>query len=414
MAKGGLWRTTRRSARCKRKVRRRRKRPNGVRPRQSRRYDVSSSGPRSDPGKGTRTWSPRPSTAFRIGWTRFPGRTTSPTRTTRANPRSTRRYSIWPRPFGRMKYPTIARLLRPCRSAFGPNCSDISPGNGSTAGLRATGTTTPGSALFWADSPQSRSAPRSCRTAIPLDSRSILPYTPPYANPDVRQSRRTSGFSVGAPPMLIRRETLQAVRPATTTDDTRYFLAGIQILPSGACVATDGHVLIKASEPYPLENADFPTVPGMPADTTEPSAPILIASDVAEKLIKATAKRTPIEVLKTIQVMTNGDGSSYAVATDLAVPIVVKLTPDPVRTFPTFERVIPDSDRPTVTIVLGVPVLETLIKSAKAIGATSIRFTLPTEAKCQSKAQGVINTAITATYKSADVEVFAVAMPMVI
>lgn len=211
--------------------------------------------------------------------------------------------------------------------------------------------------------------------------------------------------------MLIRRETLQAVRPATTAEDTRYFLAAIQIEPTGVCVATNGHILIKASEASPMPAEDFPIVPGVPEHTTAPTGPILMSADIADRLCKATPKGPrAMPVLRTVQITTNGDGSSYAAATDLTVPIVVKLTPDG-QNFPAYDRVIP-KDRPTLAIVLGVPVLEVLIKSAKAIGATSIRLELPTGSECLSKTHGTINTAITATYHGADVEALAVLMPM--
>jgi hypothetical protein len=244
--------------------------------------------------------------------------------------------------------------------------------------------------------------------------------------------------------MLLKRELLSTVRPAVTDADTRYTLSSIQINPNGAVVATNGHILIKATELHPIPNADFPVVPGVPECVTDPTAPILLPADLADRLIKAMPKRSSLPALYTVSVTVNGDGSAYAAATDLQAPTVAKLTPEEGQTFPAYDRVFPDKDRPVVSILLGIPVLEVLIKSAKAAGAKGIKLALPTQAKYQEtdtdgkdhafnpvdyrdrdhcnvcgesrkaheRPTGLISSQITATYRGSDVDAIAVVMPM--
>lgn len=63
--------------------------------------------------------------------------------------------------------------------------------------------------------------------------------------------------------MIIRRELLQAVLPATSSDNTRYYLKGVQVDPAKhTATATDGHVLLIATDTAPFPDEDFPAVPG--------------------------------------------------------------------------------------------------------------------------------------------------------
>lgn len=50
--------------------------------------------------------------------------------------------------------------------------------------------------------------------------------------------------------MIITKQMLQAVLPATEKNDTRYFLNGILVEPDGTCVTTNGHVLLRATQEY--------------------------------------------------------------------------------------------------------------------------------------------------------------------
>jgi hypothetical protein len=211
--------------------------------------------------------------------------------------------------------------------------------------------------------------------------------------------------------MLIRRQALQAALAAATTNtDTRYNLNAVQIEPpapltdvdrahiladyyttnadatedgAAAClaawiaehpqpsraVATDGHVLIIATDRSPLPDHDFPTIPNGPETHGEPTEPILIGADIAQRLIKGTMKgKRSIPVLETIRIAKNSqDGAHVVASTDLVTPTVTTIHDDETR-FPAYRRVIPavSRTRPTVRVCLAVDVLQTLIKAAIA------------------------------------------------
>jgi hypothetical protein len=173
-------------------------------------------------------------------------------------------------------------------------------------------------------------------------------------------------------------------------------------------------MLIKASDRAPLPEADYPTIPNAPFHGNV-DTPVLLPADIAKRLIDASGKpkrHGNLEVLQSIQVGRNGsDDTAVCSATDLQVPVSVSITPDPGKRFPEYSRVMPKPDRPAISIVLGVPVLETLIKSAKAIGATTVRVDLPTETTYHEKGTTIVSNAIQVTYKSGDIECTAVLMP---
>jgi hypothetical protein len=193
--------------------------------------------------------------------------------------------------------------------------------------------------------------------------------------------------------VIIRREVLKAVLPATTADDTRYMLNGVQIRPDGAVVATDGHVLLIARDSHPQPDEEFPSGGTLPAFTGNPAAPIVVARDLINKLIAAMPKKSSIPILGSVQVSANGDGGAVVSAKDLQVPCTVHVPKETDgRQFPPYDRVLPADDRPELRVCLAVNVLEALIKAAKAVqggeklstGGT-ITFALPTEPQHQGK-----------------------------
>lgn len=211
--------------------------------------------------------------------------------------------------------------------------------------------------------------------------------------------------------MIIRRETLKAVLPATSKDDSRLFTQSILIEPDGLIVATNGHVLLTAKDRSPFDPADFPS--GRGVNTNSPEKAVLIEGTAAERLIAATPKKTTIPILAAVRVGQDEKGP-FATATDLTIPATVDLQavdgPDAPR-FPDWRRVMPKAaeDRATVKVCLGVPVLEVLIKAAKAASAQRgngpfITFEIPT-------AGGVCLTPISVTINGADVVVDGCIMP---
>lgn len=213
--------------------------------------------------------------------------------------------------------------------------------------------------------------------------------------------------------MIIRREVLKSVQAAVCKDDTRWALGNVQVQPDGACVATDGHVLLIGRDRSPHDAADFPTA-NLPEFSGEPSAAVLLPSDVVTRLIAGTPKRATIPILGAIRIGANGAPDKvYAVSTDLQTPTVYAVPTEDVPQFPQWERVIPKDRAEVRTVLLGVPVLETLIKAAKAAGSTTVTFEIPTEDKHYSKQAPVcLVDSVPVSFKGNDVEVSGVIMPV--
>ena len=183
--------------------------------------------------------------------------------------------------------------------------------------------------------------------------------------------------------MIIRRDALKAVLPATTKDDSRYYLHAIQIEPDGRCVATDGHVLLTAIDRAPFDDTDFPAK-GVADYKGNPDKTVSIDAGAIEKLIAAMPKqKKAIPILQAVQLSTNGDGGAVVSATDLDVPCVVHLSDDQAGRFPDWRRLMPRDDRPALKVTLAVNVLQALIKAAQATQRGMITFELPTEPQYQ-------------------------------
>jgi hypothetical protein len=209
--------------------------------------------------------------------------------------------------------------------------------------------------------------------------------------------------------MIIRRETLAAVLPAATSDNSRYYLSAVCLEPDGRAIATDGRVLLLATDRSPYPDADFPTIAGAPFHGT-PETQTLVDAAIVKSLLSAMPKKATIPILAAVQVSTNGAPTTATiVATDLSAPRVATVDSDG-RSFPRYAAVMPSAEQPT-TLCLSVEVLETLIKSAKAVtrgkGTPAITFRIPANGE---KAGAVVN-AVHITIEGDDVDVVGAAMP---
>jgi hypothetical protein len=166
--------------------------------------------------------------------------------------------------------------------------------------------------------------------------------------------------------MIIKRETLNAVLPATTAEDTRYFLDAILAEPEKHRVlATDGHIMLIATDNYPYADADFPAIAG--AEFHADPDPICISTAIAKSMIATMPKKPTIEILAAAQLSRNGsDATATLAATDLQAPRIATLHRDDTAKFPAYQRVL-DVSQSTVRVTLSVVVLEAMIKSAKAV-----------------------------------------------
>lgn len=232
--------------------------------------------------------------------------------------------------------------------------------------------------------------------------------------------------------MIIRRESLNAVLPATASDDSRYFLQSIQCEPElNRVVSTNGHVLLIATDRDPMKDEDFPTIAGAEFHGN-PAKPVLVPADVARSMIATMPKRSSIPILGCAQLSMNGTETTATIAaTDLLAPRVATIRDDNGK-FPSYDRVIPKADRAEVQVTLSIEVLETLIKACKAVSGTgknakatpAITFSVPigrsdiaieydpkTGDKMPHGKPGAVSAAVGISIKGIDVNVTGVAMP---
>jgi DNA polymerase III sliding clamp (beta) subunit (PCNA family) len=210
--------------------------------------------------------------------------------------------------------------------------------------------------------------------------------------------------------MIIRRETLQAALAATTSDNTRYFLHAVQAEASAnRVVATNGHILLIATDKSPMKDEDFPNVAGAEFHGS-PEGAVLLDADVCKSLIATMPKKTSIPILQTAQLSVNGSPTTLTLAaTDLKAPRVAAIDTKDAGLFPAYDRIMPKADRAGVKLCMAVDVLEQLIKAAKAVSSKHITFDVPTsDADVKS---GAVISAAGVTMDGADVLVTGVAMP---
>jgi len=213
--------------------------------------------------------------------------------------------------------------------------------------------------------------------------------------------------------MIIRREAINAVLPATTEDDTRYYLKSVAVETDGRLMATNGHILLIASDNAKQDDADFPTLPGAEYHGN-PVGQTLIEASTLKRVVAAMPKRATMPILSSAQLSKNGsDQTATLASTDLQVPCIATITATGDR-FPNVEQVLKSADAvdKRITLCLGVPVLEALIKSAKAIkgkGQQTITFEIP--ANGQTMKHGVVTDAVKVSMTGDDVTVHGLAMP---
>jgi hypothetical protein len=215
--------------------------------------------------------------------------------------------------------------------------------------------------------------------------------------------------------MIINRLLLASVIPATTADDSRYFLNAIRLEnggPNVAAIATNGHVLIKASAPIvSMPDDEFPACGPELAPTHTAMVPKAIAVD----LIKATkpGKRNEHKIITGAKIGTDAAGNTIAVTTDLQNVRTFDVSASKDAIFPEYGRVLDSASKHAIaaSLILGVPVLRALLAAAEAGDAPSIRFEVPaTDPIC-----GYVDDPIRASWHvkaDPDVTIEAIAMPM--
>ena len=170
--------------------------------------------------------------------------------------------------------------------------------------------------------------------------------------------------------MLIHRNVIKSLHPATDTDKTRYggALAAIYVDPaSRECLATDGRILIRAAAPTDHEAHDFPgQING--AEPINPTADVsgLLDADALLTAAKATPRRSPIPTTANVAVTRR---TSF-VATDIARSTTIAgrdLETDGAQ-FPNWRAVFTGAPRDANSFTLSAELLAVLVKVAREQG----------------------------------------------
>lgn len=164
--------------------------------------------------------------------------------------------------------------------------------------------------------------------------------------------------------MLIHRNVIKSLHPATASDDTRYALGGIYVDPkSGECVATDGHILVRAAKAAEVSAEEYPGKAN--GATINPSAEVSGLLD-ANALLDA-AKRTPRKpyapILEHVAVLSR----TAFHATDLSQSTTIT-GQELDGNFPDWRAVISKVPEDANTFTLNADLIATLVKVAKAQG----------------------------------------------
>ena len=163
--------------------------------------------------------------------------------------------------------------------------------------------------------------------------------------------------------MLIHRNVIRSLHAATKPDDTRRPLQGIYVDPeSGECIATNGHLLLRAAAPANEPGSEYPTrINGAEIDPTAKVSGLLDSAALVEAA-KGTPKRSPVSILSHVAVL----NQTAFVATDLDRSTTITGC-ELKGNFPKWRRVLTVPEDAN-TFTLAADVLAALAKVAKAQG----------------------------------------------
>ena len=205
--------------------------------------------------------------------------------------------------------------------------------------------------------------------------------------------------------MLLSKKTL-AVINAASTDKTRFELNGVLIEGDGSGVGCDGQILVKYTPNFLPDASEYPAIEGVTVVDPEgvTLTPFILPAEACIQISKAAPKtRRFIPLIEDIAldvVATNLNGNAVMAVTDLETPQVFK----PKKLdgqYPNYTKILPTNGA-TLTVGLGVAVLEKVLKTLKALNVEEFSFGV-TDAKSPIQ--------IFATTKDQDGKVIAVMMP---
>lgn len=168
--------------------------------------------------------------------------------------------------------------------------------------------------------------------------------------------------------------------------------SGVRFLSDGRTVATDGYVLLEYRDGSKLADRGI--------------VPFTLPADAVKALAKLPASKGPGKGAFALDVdETNKNGKAFFSAGDATLA-----TEKNTLGFPQYESIMNSLQKPAMlSVALGVPVLESLIKAAKSIGSDKIRL----DFQADDKASECYGSAIKVTIESTDGDVLnGAAMPM--
>ena len=164
--------------------------------------------------------------------------------------------------------------------------------------------------------------------------------------------------------MSVSVKVLKALREIASWEHNRFQMRGIKLEPTGEMVATDGKILAWSQR---TEN-------GSPLGDT------ILARESIDAILKLAPKDG----------MVDPDADRY---TDVRNGIDLGLERVEGR-YPDWRKAIPAPEMvPTISLALGVPILESMIAALKAIGAGTLRMEVPT-AILKPESHGSVDCAV--------------------
>jgi hypothetical protein len=203
--------------------------------------------------------------------------------------------------------------------------------------------------------------------------------------------------------MLVSRKQLEVAKFAPPASDCRPVLQQIQLDPDGTTWASDGSIAIQC-KPNGIESSDcFPAVPGVPADTVEPTEPICLPAALSLTIAKAIPKSKALPSLEYASITIGGD-TVYIAVTDLATQQVFTARLVHLVDYVDLSSVWPNGDATEFTSFQGYDIdkLHQLMTFAKT----------PKQSPCKVDLQLRDLRAATLTWSKGSLEYEAILMPM--
>lgn len=175
--------------------------------------------------------------------------------------------------------------------------------------------------------------------------------------------------------MLLTKQQLGA-HVMASTDEERFAITHIRIMPSGIVHATNGLIALRVTPKTPPDEKAFPEIVGL--NGADPDAPVLLLAETARAAEKIIPKESDLITMDRARLLVNGHvvigatdlRTPQLVMAEQAAPVVAAGFPDPAAVIPTKAG--------AITITLNADLLmlvATYAKTFKPAGLHGIKFT---------------------------------------